>query len=81
MVGVNKYSAKEDIPIPVLRIDEKAEADQIKRLAEVKRTRDNRKVAQALNDAYYKPGCVVGKSMNTIDNSSVELIEIAVGRF
>ena len=38
-------------------------------------------VAQALNDAYYKPGCVIGKSMNTITNSSVELIEIAVGRF
>ena len=38
-------------------------------------------VAQALDDAYYKPGCVIGKSMNTITNSSVELIEIAVGRF
>ena len=44
-------------------------------------TSDTPGVAQALNDAYYKPGCVVGKSMNTIDNSSVELIEIAVGRF
>ena len=38
-------------------------------------------VAQALDDAYYKPGCVIGKSMNTITDSSVELIEIAVGRF
>lgn len=44
-------------------------------------TSDTPGVAQALNDAYYKPGCVIGKSMNTIDNSSVELIEIAVGRF
>jgi len=38
-------------------------------------------VAQALNDAYYKPGCVIGKSMNTLTDSSIELIEIAVGRF
>ena len=38
-------------------------------------------VAQALNDAYYKPGCIIGKSMGTIDNSSVEVIEVAVGRF
>ena len=38
-------------------------------------------VAQALNDAYYKPGCVIGKSMNTLTDSSIELIEMAVGRF
>ena len=38
-------------------------------------------VAQALNDAYYKPGCVIGKSMNTLTDSSIELIEVAVGRF
>lgn len=38
-------------------------------------------VAQALNDAYYKPGCVIGKSMGKIDNSSIEVIEVAVGRF
>ena len=44
-------------------------------------TSDTPGVAQALNDAYYKPGCVVGKSMNTLTDSSIELIEIAVGRF
>ena len=38
-------------------------------------------VAQALNDAYYKPGCKIGKSMGKIDNSSVAVIEVAVGRF
>jgi len=38
-------------------------------------------VAQALNDAYYKPGCIIGKSMGKIDNSSVAVIEVAVGRF
>ena len=49
MVGVNKYVAEDKTPIDTLKIDEKVEAEQIRRLKEVKRTRDNRKVAQALN--------------------------------
>ena len=49
MVGVNKYIAEDKTPVDTLKIDEKVEAEQIRRLKEVKRTRDNRKVAQALN--------------------------------
>ncbi len=50
LVGVNKYQAAEEAPIEILRIDEKLEAEQINRLKEVKRMRDNRKVAQTLNN-------------------------------
>ena len=49
-VGVNKYVAKEEAPIEFLRIDEKVEAEQVKRLRQVKRTRDNRSVTRALRD-------------------------------
>jgi len=49
VVGVNKYIT-EEVPIELLEIDEKVQAEQISRLKEVKRVRDNRKVTQALND-------------------------------
>lgn len=49
MVGVNKYVAEEEPPIELLKIDEKVEAEQISRLKEIKRVRDNRKVTQTLN--------------------------------
>ena len=47
---MNKYVAKEEAPIEFLKIDERVEAEQIKRLQEVKRTRDNQRVTQTLND-------------------------------
>jgi len=50
VVGVNKYVSQEETPIEFLRIDEKVEAEQVKRLREVKRTRDNRKVTRTLHD-------------------------------
>ena len=50
VVGANKYVAEEATPIVTLKIDERVESEQIKRLQEVKRTRDNRKVAQTLNE-------------------------------
>ena len=50
MVGVNKYATGEEIPVELLKIDERVEAEQVKRLNEVKRTRDNRGVARALNN-------------------------------
>ena len=49
-VGVNKYVAKKEAPIEFLKIDEWVEVKQTKRLQEVKRRRDNRQVAQTLND-------------------------------
>ncbi len=48
MVGVNKYSTGEESPVELLQIDERVQAEQLKRLNETKRVRDNRKVAQAL---------------------------------
>ncbi|MBI4181154.1 MAG: methylmalonyl-CoA mutase, partial [Chloroflexi bacterium] len=50
MVGVNKYVTDEEAPVALLKIDEKVEVGQIKRLKEIKRFRDNRKVTQTLNN-------------------------------
>jgi len=50
VVGVNRYVAEEEPPIEILKIDERVEAEQAKRLKEVKRNRDSRKVAQTLKD-------------------------------
>jgi methylmalonyl-CoA mutase N-terminal domain/subunit len=50
MVGVNKYVAEARNPAELLKIDESVEQEQIARLKEVKRTRDNRKVTQSLNN-------------------------------
>ena len=50
MVGVNKYVSEEETPIELLKIDEEIETEQLKRLEEIKRRRDNRKVAQTLDD-------------------------------
>jgi methylmalonyl-CoA mutase N-terminal domain/subunit len=50
IVGLNKYLAKEETPIELLKIDEKVEAEQVKRLKKIRRRRDNRAVAKALND-------------------------------
>ena len=37
-------------------------------------------VAQKLNDANYQVGCVIGKSLENINNDSTQLIEVVVGR-
>ncbi len=50
MVGVNKYVTQEETPIELLQIDEKTEAEQVRRLKRVKRSRDNREVIQALGN-------------------------------
>ena len=50
VVGVNKYSTGEQIYPPLLQISEKLEQEQITRTNEIRRTRDNRKVSQTLND-------------------------------
>ena len=50
VVGVNKYSTGEQIYPPLLQISEKLEQEQITRINEIRRTRDNRKVIQTLND-------------------------------
>ena len=50
VVGVNKYVSEEQIPTNILRIDENVEQEQLARLKEVKRVRDNRNVTRSLND-------------------------------
>lgn len=51
MIGVNKYVQEdEQVDIPLVEIDDSVEAEQLKRLADVKRKRDGRKVAETLKD-------------------------------
>jgi len=48
IVGVNKYTMKEEIPIPILKIDEDVERRQVENLREVKRKRDDTAVKREL---------------------------------
>ncbi|MBC7342643.1 MAG: methylmalonyl-CoA mutase family protein [Clostridia bacterium] len=50
LIGVNKYVSAEKESIPVLKIDDRLEEEQIKRLNEVRRSRDNREVARCLRE-------------------------------
>jgi methylmalonyl-CoA mutase, N-terminal domain len=50
VVGVNKHVVEEVTPPEILRIDDDVEDRQMARLREVKASRDNRRVSQALND-------------------------------
>jgi len=50
IVGVNKYVTEELQEIPILEIDEKVEKEQLKRLEEVKRRRDDKAVKRALDN-------------------------------
>jgi len=47
-VGVNEYNTGDGTEIPLLRVDREGEKKQIEGLNEVRRTRDNREVAQRL---------------------------------
>lgn len=38
-------------------------------------------VAEAINNSMYRPGCVLGKSLGQINNTSIQTIEVVVGRF
>jgi hypothetical protein len=38
-------------------------------------------VAEAVNNSMYRPGCVLGKSLGQINNTSIQTIEVVVGRF
>ena len=38
-------------------------------------------VAESLNAIFYRPGCIIGKSLEVIDDSSTKIIEVVVGRF
>ncbi len=47
-VGVNEYNTGEEADIPLLRVDREGERLQIEGINEVRRTRDNREVAEKL---------------------------------
>ena len=47
-VGVNEYNTGEEVDIPLLRVDREGERLQIEGINEVRRTRDNREVADKL---------------------------------
>jgi hypothetical protein len=44
-------------------------------------TADEHGVAQALDDANYKHGCVFGKSLTNLDTNEIATIEVVVGRY
>ena len=50
VVGVNCYKAEEEVSIPLLKLDEKGEMQQISLLQKVKEERDNGKVEKALTE-------------------------------
>ncbi len=50
IVGVNKYSTDEEISIPTLKIEDKVEAHQSRKLRELKESRDNKAVKARLED-------------------------------
>ncbi|MBP9010393.1 MAG: methylmalonyl-CoA mutase family protein [Syntrophaceae bacterium] len=50
MVGVNKYVTSAEQAVPLVEIDESVGEEQIRRLRDIRRRRDNRVVSQALAD-------------------------------
>jgi len=48
IVGVNKFTVDEELPIETLRVDPVIEQHQVERLAELRRARDNGKVGEIL---------------------------------
>jgi methylmalonyl-CoA mutase, N-terminal domain len=61
MIGVNKYATDATHPIPLVDIDEQVGEEQIKRLKDVKRKRNNRAVTQSLSDI--KNACKKGENV------------------
>ena len=49
IVGVNDYKTEETVDIPILKMDEKGEERQIKRLNKLKKDRNNQKVQRNLD--------------------------------
>ena len=50
IVGVNKYKIEDEIPIPVREVSEEVRNEQVARLDQIKKERDNEAVQKALND-------------------------------
>ncbi|MEE4362927.1 MAG: methylmalonyl-CoA mutase [Desulfotignum sp.] len=50
IVGVNKYRVDDEAPIPVREVSETVRKEQVDRLAQIRKTRDNAAVKKALDD-------------------------------
>ena len=50
IVGVNKYKIEDEIPIPVREVSEEVHDEQVARLAQIKKERDNNAVQTALDN-------------------------------
>ncbi|MBU0464794.1 MAG: methylmalonyl-CoA mutase [Proteobacteria bacterium] len=50
IVGVNKYKIEDEIPIPVREVSEEVRNEQVARLTQIKKQRDNEAVQRALDD-------------------------------
>ncbi|MCI0608416.1 MAG: methylmalonyl-CoA mutase family protein, partial [Anaerolineae bacterium] len=50
IVGVNAYAEKKPLTIPILEMDPQGYERQVNRLAELRRTRDNGRVGQTLDN-------------------------------
>jgi len=61
MVGVNKYLSNQQYPIPLVEIDEKVGKEQVKRLNDVRRKRDNKAVRTSLGNI--KNACKKGDNV------------------
>ena len=61
MVGVNKYTMEEEIPIDILEIDKALEQIQIKKLQEIKKGRNNDKVKACLDEL--RKACVGNRNV------------------
>ena len=70
VVGVNKYAIDEKKPIDTLKINFKAQQDQIKRIQMVRRERDGRKVKEAL--------AKIGRAFENEDANAIEPMMNAV---
>jgi hypothetical protein len=44
-------------------------------------TSDTPGVAEAINFSMFRPGCVLGKSLENIESKDIKTIEVVVGRF
>ena len=61
MVGMNKYVTEVQQAIPLVEIDEKIGEEQIKRLKDIRRRRDNRATKKSLDDI--KNACKTGENV------------------
>ncbi|MCF8054086.1 MAG: methylmalonyl-CoA mutase family protein [Deltaproteobacteria bacterium] len=61
MIGINKYLTTEEVPIPLVEIDDEVEKQQIASLASVRRRRDGKAVKSALDNL--KNACKKGENV------------------